>query len=380
MRRALATSARAALATAFMATMGLATPPACAQEVAPRSVPYTLSGEASFSGMALWTDDGEYQAADLRWGSDAALGLTLGVRRPGIRAEFSGQVDAMTGTAAAAPLAGAMAAAGAFVAAAADGSYAAAVSIERAYLKWTPGPLSITAGRQVINWGGALLWSPADLFAETTLVGLAPERAGTDALRVALPLGALGGLEAAAVPAASFSEGRYGGRLYGYALGSDFGLQAAWDGASGSTTVAANLKTDLIVGVWAEVAYTTFDAPDTAREAAAVIGADWSIGSKLIVSGEYHFELDIAEGAGDFSGAAHRLYTSASVKAGDFASLGCMLVADLAAGIASGTASAVVDVAQDASLTVWMQYASGSTATLAGTGSAGAGVTLSLAF
>lgn len=351
-----------------------------AQESPPREASYALSGEASWAGMAQWTDDGEFQAADVAYGSDAALELALRARRTGIRAEMSGRVDVLTGTAASAAVTGALQAAGAFVAAAAGGSYAAAATVERAYLRWSPGPLSVTVGRQVVNWGGALLWSPADLFAETRLVGLAPERAGIDAVRVALPLGALGGLEAAAAPAAAFPDGTYGGRLYGYALGSDFGLQAARNGAAGSTVVAANVKTDLVVGLWAEAAYTVFDDAGAAREVEAVIGADWSIGSKIIVSGEYGFRADVLDGAMVEGSDEHRLYGSASAQAGDFLSLGCMIVADVGAEIVSGTVSAVIDVAQDASLTAWLQCANGNMGTLAGTDSALAGVSMTLAF
>ena len=48
----------------------------------------------------------------------------------------------------------------------------------------------------MVNWGAARLWSPADLFAETAIVGLEPERAGVDAIRLAAPIGPLGGVEA----------------------------------------------------------------------------------------------------------------------------------------------------------------------------------------
>jgi len=344
---------RAALLAALLAACSAA---ASAQEapaegIRPDEPSWRLSGEASFTGAAGW-------ATEPLYGSDAALELTLKAGRPGVRAEFTGTADALTGP---------------------DGT-AAAFSLERAYLRWSPGAFVVTLGRQVVNWGNALLWSPADLFAETRIVGLAPERAGTDALRVALPLGALGGVEALAVPAYDPAKGSYGGRLYGYALGSDLGLQAAWDGAAGSTTVAANIKTDLVVGLWAEAAYTGFDDGDTAGEMEAVIGADWSIGPKVIVSAEYCFKAALLDGALVDGGQEHHVYGSASAQAGDFISLGLMIVADAGEGILSGTASAVIDVAQDASLTAWIQYANGNLNTLAMADSALAGVSLSLAF
>lgn len=339
----------------FLLTLALAAQalPVAAQN-APDTPSYTLSGATSWSGMAAWTDDGDFQSADVLYGSDAALELSLRARRPGIRAEFSGQVDVLAGVA------------------------TLALTVDRAYLKWTPEPFSITAGRQVVNWGNALLWSPADLFAETKIVGLGPERAGTDALRVMVPLGALGGVEAVAAPAAALSTGRYGGRLYGSALGSDLGVQAAWDGKTGAATIAANLKTDLVVGLWAEAAYTLFEDEATAEQMETVVGMDWSLGQDLVLAAEYRYS---PEGfAGEAFPAIHYVYASAGLKAGDFVSLGLMLVADAGNGIIAATFSAVVDIAQDASLTAWFQYANGNMATLADTDSAGGGLSLSLAF
>ncbi len=344
MSRARMFTVAAAVVAAALATL---TVPVQAQD-APGAASFTLSGASSWSGMAAWTDDGDFQAADVLYGSDAALELSLRAKRPGIRAEFAGQVDVLSGLA------------------------AVTLTVDRAYLKWSPEPLSVTVGRQVVNWGNALLWSPADLFAETTIVGLGPERAGTEALRIGGPVGALGGVEAVAVPAAALSEGRYGGRLYGSALGADLGIQAAWDGRAGSTTIAANLKTDLIVGLWAEASYTLFEDETAAEKLETVVGLDWSLGQELVLSAEYRY----------YAGATtdHYLFGNARLKAGDFASLGLMLLADAGNGIVSGTLSAVVDIAQDASLTGWIKYANGDLLTLTDTDSAGTGLILSLAF
>jgi len=351
---------RAALLAALMAASSAAASAqeAPAEETRPDEPSWRLSGEASFSGVAGW-------ATEPLYGSDAALELTLKAGRPGVRAEFTGTAAALTGP---------------------DGT-AAAFSLERAYLRWSPGAFVATLGRQVVNWGNALLWSPADLFAETRIVGLAPERAGTDALRVALPLGALGGVEAVAVPAYDPAKGSYGGRLYGYALGSDFGLQAAHDGSAGTTTVSAAVKTDLVLGVWAEVAYAIPDGADpTGGRVETVAGADWSLGSRLFVAAEYRYDaggaLTAIEAAatGEPYPARHYLYADASAKAGDFASIGIAAVVDLGNGIASFVLSAALDVEQDATLTLWTGYAPGTMSSLERESGTSAGLKLALAF
>jgi hypothetical protein len=347
------------------------------------------SGEASYAAAGAWGEGLGEADDELRYGSDAALRLTLDARRPGVRASFSGRIDTLTGMGAAAALA-----AGDGLGAVALGTDEAAVAlaIERAYLRWTTGPIVATLGRQVVNWGSAMLWSPADLIAETVVVGLEPERAGVDAVRVAAPIGARGGVEAVAVPEASPADGRYGARLYGYALGSDLGLQAAWDGGDESLTAAISLKTDLVVGLWLEAAYSAsasaFLEPDGAR-IEATAGFDWSIGGSFVVSAEYRYRsggaTDEAEALTALSGGepypgGHYLYAVATIAAGDFVTLGASAMADLGNAVASATAYAVVDIAQDASLTAWASYASGSFATLSGSRSAGVGATVSLAF
>lgn len=315
---------------------------------------YLLSGSISFSGNAAWLDDGDFQTTDLGWAFDSAVELAIDVKRPGVRASALGRVDALTG-----------------------GASGLEASLERAYVRWSPGPVVVTAGRQVVNWGNALLWSPADLFAQTSIVGLAPKRAGTDAIRLAVPLGSLGGIEAVAVPTASLASGRYGGRLYGYAFSSDCGLEAAWDGSAGTTTMAANIKTNLVVGLWAEAAAIIPDAAAADGNFRGTIGADWSVGSDLYVSAEYRYDR---QSAGTGYAGAHCLYATASYKAGDFVVLAASLVADLGNAIVAPTLSAVFDIAQDATLTAWALWSSGNFASLAATDAVSMGATMSLAF
>ena len=317
---------------------------------------YTPSGTASFTGAGAWLDDGAFQATDLGWISDSAVELALDVKRHGIRASALGRADVLTGGTAAGITA----------------------SLERAYLRWSPDEFVLTVGRQVVNWGNALLWSPADLFATTSIIGLAPKRAGTDAIRLAVPIGPLGGIEAVAVPTASLAAGRYGGRLYGYAIGSDCGLEAAWDGSAGATTIAANIKTNLVVGLWAEAAATIPDSSAANIGYRGTIGADWSLGSDIVLAAEYRYDQEPDPSSG-FAG-THCLYATASYKAGDLTVLALNLIADLGNSIFAPTIWAIFDIAQDASLTAWAGWSSGNFVPLGKVDSASAGLTMSLAF
>lgn len=378
----LAALAAAAFAVALAASPAWADGPSPQEEASSRSeaaLPaqsgqkaerFALSGSVSYSALAAWSDDGSPSAADLGFGSVARAELGLDIKRPGVRASARGYVDAASGSAAA--LGG------------------LSWELDRAYLKWSPGPLVATVGRQVVNWGAALLWSPADLFAETELVGLSPERQGIDAIRLAVPVGSLGGVEVVAEPAAQLSAGRYGARAYGYALGADFGLEAAWDGYEEEFAVAANVKADLILGVWAEASLTAGAGQAFSLDGlVATVGADWSAGKSFVAAAEYRYkalgattpaEAVAAALEGEAFPGVHNAYASANLALGDLASLGFSVLADLGNGIYSPALSLAIDAAQDLSLSAWLRYASGSFASLGEADSASIGAVLELAF
>ena len=63
--------------------------------------------------------------------------------------------------------------------------------IDRVYLNFEKGNLSITAGRQRINWGRSFVWNPNDIFNSYSFFDFDyPEKPGSDALRVQYYTGA----------------------------------------------------------------------------------------------------------------------------------------------------------------------------------------------
>jgi len=70
--------------------------------------------------------------------------------------------------------------------------------IDRLHASYFGDPIEVHAGRQRINWGRTMVWNPNDLFNPYAWLDFDyPERGGTDALRVVLPWGYAGGMEAA---------------------------------------------------------------------------------------------------------------------------------------------------------------------------------------
>lgn len=64
--------------------------------------------------------------------------------------------------------------------------------IDRAYIAYEKGNLSITAGRQRINWGRSFVWNPNDIFNSYSFFDFDyPEKPGSDALRIQYYTGAV---------------------------------------------------------------------------------------------------------------------------------------------------------------------------------------------
>jgi len=74
-------------------------------------------------------------------------------------------------------------------------------TIDRAWAKWTQGPLEFTLGRQRVAWGTNLVWNPIDLFNPALPLDFdSEEKPGNDAARVEWYLGPNSELDIAFVP------------------------------------------------------------------------------------------------------------------------------------------------------------------------------------
>jgi hypothetical protein len=246
--------------------------------------------------------------------------------------------------------------------------------------------LSLTAGRQVLNYARGSLWSPTDLFTELDLTGLSPVRRGTDALRLVFPLGATGAFDLAAAPEALFSSGRYAARLSGFAAsigeGVDGALIACRDGgrdsaASGASwRVGADLKTDLVVGLDAEALYTLADTGVAWLAAAG--GADYSIG-RLDLSAEYYYNGGGSEADSSAPG-AHNAYGAVSWRATDFVRIVGSCIAGFSAKSLVSTLIASMDAAQNATISAYAKLSCAGLGEASWTRTAEAGLELEVKF
>jgi hypothetical protein len=344
----------AALAAGLLALLAL---PRLAAQAATEPAPtsYTLGGTIEARPFARYS--GGPAAGDFSYGQATSLGLELAAGGRRARAAASLEAAVLSGAAAsdawalasAAQLSG-MDSAGLLLAPAYSAGPAPPTLLEARirslYLKLDWDSLSLTAGRQVVNYRRGSLWSPTDPFTELDLSGISPVRRGSDALRLVLPLGATGAFDLVAAPGLGSSGGRYAARLAGLVGGFDAAALAWRDNGASTWNLGGDFKTDLVIGLDGQALWSRPDSREGWLRAA--LGADWSIGD-FVAQVEYYYNGG-GPAADPGASGSHNLYAALSWKASDFLSLAASLVDGLSEGTWSPTLSATLDAAQNASL------------------------------
>lgn len=332
---------------------------------------WTLGGSLTQQAYAVAAESGS--STDYSYGSATTLEATLRARGPVLRAEFSAEAALLTG-----------ASAEAFAAAAAtltpdtlyspadltDAETVLAARVRTAYIKWTAEGFSLTAGRQIVNYGKGTAWSPADLFTERDYSGLSVARRGSDALRLTVPLGDLSLAEAVAAPASDPAEGTYALRAAGLVFGTLEGsLVGAWAGGADKWIGGGDLKFDLSwISFHGDAAYSI---PNTggAGDLRAVLGFDTSFGD-FVLGAEYYYNG--AHATDSLFPGAHNAYAALSWSAADFHTLALSALGDLEAGLFAATLTWSWDLAQNGGLTTYLRLSNGQAGTEKWTGQAGA--------
>lgn len=155
----------------------------------------------------------------------------------------------------------------------------------------------VYAGRQAISWGSAHVINPTDIIAPYSVSNLnTKEKRGVDALRLRMPVGAMGEIDIGYVAGDEFklNESAVFARTRFYAAGTDIAL------------LAMDFQENLLIGgdatrsiggagSWIEAAYVVPDAfsgNDPAAEQQYVkvsAGMDYNFGPKFYGYAEYHY-------------------------------------------------------------------------------------------
>lgn len=200
--------------------------------------------------------------------------------------------------------------------------------------------LDVSLGRQIVNFGTGTVFSPIDVFSSVELLELSFRRRGSDVLRMRVPLGDLGGIEAlVGYPSGLTGEGappqstalKVFGNLGGWDV-SGVGLLRVVPGSAevpSTRTVRGGVafKGDLIVGLAGEV---VVQAPFGGAEGAetptieAMVGMDYSvelsaIDSRLVLMAEYLYRDEALGQSGLYD--QHTFFGSLSLPIDDLRSV-----------------------------------------------------------
>ena len=317
--------------------------------------PWTLGGSLLLQPLASF-------ASTFSYGSSSTLSLDF--KAGGGRARAEASVEAAVFTGASAALAWAVAATPfgrldelLLPAPPGSGDVALAARVRTLYGKLDLDWMSLTLGRQVVNYARGTLWSPTDVFTELDLSGISPVRRGTDAVRATVPLGQTAGFDLVAAPTLVPADGRYSARanaLIADAL--DGAVVAARDGAEKGWAFGTDFKTDVEVGLTGEAVYFQPDAGGRGWVRAAT-GVDWSTGD-FILAAEYYYNGGGASADLLFPG-THNAYASVTWTPSELVQATLSVIADVEQATGTGTLLVQVSAAQNANVTAFLQAGNG---------------------
>lgn len=170
-----------------------------------------------------------------------------------------------------------------------EGSLRLQHNLDRLSLAWESADVRVVVGRQVLSWGTGLLWNPTDLLSPFAPTDVDREvRRGVDAVRVSLPVGALGGLELLWLPQQRPEDQGFVARARTNLSGFDLSMTAAK--YVDDFVLGADVAGDLgVLGVYAEGALTLPIARPDDAFVRAVMGGMWRPSEALVLTGEVYW-------------------------------------------------------------------------------------------
>ena len=168
----------------------------------------------------------------------------------------------------------------------ARGDMAARHRLYRATVKWSPGSLDITVGRQRIPLGTGFFWSPMDMLNPIDATRLERDyRNGADGILAQQKLGAVARLDAIHLPRTSRLREASAAYLHGNIRGADVSLLAGR--FRGDDAIGADVAFSVNgIGVRGEATGMRTSSTSFAR---ALVGVDYGFTNSLTLSGEAYF-------------------------------------------------------------------------------------------
>lgn len=233
------------------------------------------------------------------------------------------------------------------------------------------GPLDLSLGRRIINFGTGFFFSPLDLFSRVDLSTLSYDRVGSDILQGKLFFGPLSGLEAAATLTTSFAEIDAAVKLFWHLLGFDWAVLGIRHGATDEWIAGLSFVGDIEIGIHGELGVHAKSGEGkellSYHYVDGMIGLDYSFFRReLVFMTEYYFNTEKVDTAGKsaaqlsleprFYFHRHYLFCSAEWSITELMSLSASSVWNVEDSNAIVTAQYTYDLFQNTDLSFYGRY------------------------
>jgi len=339
---------------------------AAAQQAAPQQGGLDLSG--SLLGDASMLQTAFESPTGITPGGFSELTLNMVNRnRTFAKVEGTGIVTIWTG--AYAPLAASQAGAtGLFSAVTPDGTAAATLELRKLYLEVFTSFADVSMGRQIINFGVGMLFSPINAFTVPLLSDLNYVRTGSDVVRADAQFNDVSGLEAVSTVAGSLSALTSALKLYTNVQGFDLAGVGMYRGSRNEVLAGAYFKGDLELGVYGEAVEHFVYSPGS-QYFEGMLGADYSIENTFFFALEYYYNgnpaspgslapVDLASAPALFLNQDY-LYFMTRWQITDLVGVDGSIIWDIPASVVLPTLQLTWNVVQNANLLVYGRYFSG---------------------
>jgi hypothetical protein len=220
-------------------------------------------------------------------------------------------------------------------------------------------------GRQIINYGEGVVFSPIDVFSTVNVLDLSLKRSGSDVVRLRVPLGDLAGVELTGGFTPSDSKGVGALKLYNTIKGINLSAVGIYKRATGELITGLSFKGDLVAGFYGELS-EHFGTDGNHRYVAGMIGTDYSIHNEWFFNAEYLYtqkpvknnlparqetQILSTQPPGE-----HNIFLSGRYAFNELSSVGLSTIADIKNRSGFLTAQYSRDILQNANLIVYGRY------------------------
>lgn len=223
----------------------------------------------------------------------------------------------------------------------------------------------ISFGRQVINFGRGMIFSPIDAFSEVSPTDLSLRRSGSDVLRVKVPFGDTAGVDMMTTLSSKMTNIKTAVKLFGNLFGWDLSALGMYNFNGYETTIGVDFKGDIEIGVYGEFVLRFTDCLAT-RYVEAMLGADYSIEQKWFFRLEYYYN-EAAVTASSLTPAAlaalqktffgkHYLFASTMFKIDDLTDVSANIILDIPELWGLYTIMFHYNMFQNTDITVYVRY------------------------